>query len=347
MESFIHVKSKEFEGLKNKLYPRVVNFAKKMGKATFEKNCLYLIKSQYKHPINISLGKIYLVFIMCFESGSEKETADLFEKDFQKKYSEALVYNYLSKFTQKFRQDHLINIQYLEQKMNIDNLSKYSGSNTKEFPNYFASLAPEGIVLNKFKSENHPNGVTFAVRYDQIIRCAGFTPEKFKQYLNQELQSKFGRNNCCVVYVSDWDIYANTHLICSNRKADWECTSEIQIFRASFFEKCITQNLKDLHRNIEINKGFGKIEKSDFLVKARTFFIINDVIKTELKYIPKDKELYQYIKKYKDIAPKLFQKIKDIIIPYCNQTFIDSNNEEDKFDCNKFLILIFLFYFIF
>jgi hypothetical protein len=329
--------------MKNKLYPKVLNFAKKMGEANFEKNCLYLIKSQHKNPNNISFGKINLVFIMCFNSGSEKEMADLFEKDFEKKYSDSLVFNYLCKFTQKFDEDHPIYFKYFEQKMKLENLEKYSGTKTKEFPNYFTSLAPEGLIMNKDAEENHPNSVKSAVRYDQIIKCSGFHPEKFKQVLNPQLQSMFGRNQCCIVYVSDWNKYANTHLVCSNRKEDWACVAEIQIFRASFYERCITNNLGDFHRNIEKNKGLGSIEKSDFLVKARLYFILNEVIKIDLKYIPQEKELYVYIKKYKNIAKKLLEKVKDIIKPYCNQTFIEIDKEEDKTDC-KNLLNFFIFF---
>lgn len=328
------VKSEEFLQIKEKLYPKIHKFSKTMGDDKFERNCLYAVKFQFVDPKNLDLGKTNLAMIMCFSPDSIKDISKLFEKDFLKKYSDFLAKTPEYGVLQKFKIEHDINFQYFEHKLNLNNLKKHSRNNKIEFPQYFTSLVPEGVVFNTARDDN-PNSVKFAFRYDQVIKCAGFHPEKLKRYVNDQLQNLFGKNECCVIYVTDWNIYANTNLVCSTRKENWQCSSEIEIFKASFYSRCLLSNIADLHRSIKRNNGSVKyLEKSDFLVMARSYFVVKEVVHVNPKSLPPKSELYYYITKYKDIAKKLLVKIKNIIRPFCKAPFVQQNPEEqDTFDC--------------
>mgnify|MGYP001091026046 CR=1 FL=1 len=329
----MEVKSNEYLKLKENLYPKIIEFSKKIGEKKFNEYCVYAIKSQVINPTNISLGKINLAFVICFNGTAQPAIKNVFEKDFNKKYSDAFIKADLFKFPQRFETNQVINLKYFEHELNLNNLSKHTRSGKTEFPNYFTSLAPEGIILNREKELN-PLTVKWAFRYDQIIKCSGFETYKFKQYLTQKLQEMFRKNECCVIYVSDWNIYANTHLFCSNKKEDWQCASEIEIFKASFYHTCVTMNIDDMHRSIKVNRGLKGIEKSDFLVKARSYYLAHEIIQIDLRFVPKETELFEYITKYKTIAYDLLEKFSVMIKPYCNKPFVELKYEEEKINCN-------------
>lgn len=327
----MQVKSEEYLPIRQKLFQRIFQFSKKIGDDKFEKNCLYTIKSQYIHPLNIHNGKINLALIMCF-TDSQGEVKKIFTQEFVKKFTETLNESPLYKFTQKLEIAQSLYLKYFEHELNLNNLSKYTKSRKTEFPNYYTELTEEGIVSNTREDES-PNSVKFAFRYDQVIKCSGFNPEKFKQYVNKKLQGMFGKNECCVIYVTDWNVYANTHLFCSNQKENWKCAAEIQIFKASFYNRCLMSNISDLHKNLKKNSGLSAIEESDFLVKARMFYILHEVSKIDLKFVAKETEMFSYINKYKNIAVVLMQKLEEIIKPYCKTTFTSVSDEEETIDC--------------
>ena len=83
----MEVKSNEYLKLKENLYPKIIEFSKKIGEKKFNEYCVYAIKSQVINPTNISLGKINFAFIMCFDCTCSPEIKNFFVKDFNKKYS--------------------------------------------------------------------------------------------------------------------------------------------------------------------------------------------------------------------------------------------------------------------
>merc|ERR1711957_278832 len=239
-------------------------------------------------------------------------------------------------FSQRFHVDQSLNFKYFEQGLNnINILSKFTKDKTTEFPNYWTSLSKEGLILNRDRDED-PNSVKFAFRFDQILKCSGFHPEKLKKYMNSKLEAMFGRNECCVVYVTDWNNYANTHLFCSNQKNEWQCNAEIEIFKASFYNKCIRSNISDFKAKIKHDKGFSGIQKEDFLVQARNYFVMLEAHKIDLKYVPADGNLYRVVSNFKKHIHVMMEAMTDIVKPYCKTTFIQEAKSRVKIDYKNF-----------
>lgn len=264
---------------------------------------------------------------MCFK-GDPKELL-IFERDFKLKYTKQIVDNPIFKISQRFKKNQSVYFKYFEQQIKLSTLKKNNENKRLEFPNYYTSLTKEGVIMNKDKNED-PNSVKYAFRYDQTVKCSGFHPQKLKQYLSPQLQEMFGENECCVIYVTHWNSYANTSLFCSNKKEKWQCSSEIEIFRASFYNQCLLNNLTDLHRNIKRNHGLSGIRKSDNLVISKYFFVLNEVVRIDLRYLPKDSELYSVVHKYKSICLKVLAKLVEILKPFCHDKISLGNNSDGK-----------------
>jgi len=340
------IRSKEYRNILDSLGTKITKFAHEYGLEDFDKNCVYSFKKQYIDRNKKELGKMNIAFIICFQKETNIEMIYAFKKELQEHYAKSLSNLSPNKYLniQKFNLNQNILLQYFEHHINLENMKEYNyDSDNLDLPNYWTSLAKEGIVMNK-ENSHLPKSVGFSFRYDQIVKCSGFNPETIKIHLQPKIQNLFKPNQCCVSYVIDNFTYCNSVMFCSNFSEKWKCNVEIQIFKASLYQQCMETHISNLNK--DLNKFKGKIDLMKdfgFLEKAKHIFTLKEIIYGNFTQgLNEQTNLAKIVKPIKYVAKNYLQAFMVLLRPHCIMSFQGNKKSDEK----EISITLNIFYFL-
>lgn len=320
------IKAKENTIKLDKFVPKLDKFIKIIGAEKFNDLCFYAFKYHFtliRDKENIST----ILIIICFNEETNAETLHSFRKEMEINYSKALTQN-----NNYYHMHHLplnenIPLQYYEHHFNLENFDEEIQMQKKtDVPYLFTMLTKEGVVLNRENTIN-PQTVIYSFRHDQVLSCRGLAPNVLKSKINPEISKLFKPDECCLSYVIDKFTYCDGAMFCSLKSEPWKCTAEIQIFKASFYNKCMEENVLDLFKLVKSFKGLTEaMAELSFLQKAKNIFTIREFIYHDfVKYLNRDSIIFKISTEIETLSKLYYGKMMENIQEQCRESFISNN----------------------
>lgn len=149
-----------------------------------------------------------------------------------------------------------------------------------------------------------------------MLNCEGIINNELitkieKDYVNNN-QSVVAQ--CCVSYEINWWGYETEDIFCSKNKNKLKCTAEIEIFKKSLMEKCISVGVKEFFRDLakvdfDIN---NYLAKASSLEKIRYYNIFR-ILKEKKILNFRNKKNFATIKKYLELFAKFMPSYYPIL----------------------------------
>ena len=285
-----------FDKLKNEIYndlmtllkPKIIQFAKRYGKESFNKFCSFAFRLKYQDPKIKQLGKIYTAVIFCLDKDTSHEVIAKFTENFIRYYSEKVVDEKNLMKIQNYRLKQIIEIQY------YDPMEKFQSENPK-LPNFFTSFAKEGLVLNEDKHYD-PLKVKYSFRFDQVVECKGGEASSLKAIMNPNIGGLFRPDYCCVSYLVDWQQKGVKNMFCSTNEKDWKCKVDVKIFQSTLYQFCIMNQIEKLNKVLIESNNNIRESKLYFLERASIITVIREILYTDIeKYMDQSSYLFYLV----------------------------------------------------
>jgi len=148
------------------------------------------------------------------------------------------------------------------------------------------------------------NNHKFSWSYRQQLDCLPTYGRGVKTIIPKLLQNKYPNNACCIRINTMWVKRPVIDIICSKQKNIKICTAEILILRATLYEKCMKNSIKEMNQMLK-NKKI-KIPKNQNQKVFNTLKRLKKFLKG--KKLPKD--LLNKVKKIKKAKKNLMKKLK-------------------------------------
>ena len=149
------------------------------------------------------------------------------------------------------------------------------------------------------------NGLKYSFRYDQMLNCEGIIDEKLTTNIKDNYVNQSVIPSCCVSYEINWFDLQTEEIFCSKNQSEMKCIAEIEIFKKSLMDKCISVGVSEFFRvlskfDFDINHWLAKASSLD---KIR-FFNVFRVLKDYKILNFRNNNHFSPIRKYLDLFSK-------------------------------------------
>lgn len=151
--------------------------------------------------------------------------------------------------------------------------------------------------------------VKYTFRYDQIMNCEGDYNIDLLNSINKGVSEQIKENKCCVSYDVNWGGYITSDLFCSKIPNNLKCLTEIELFRKTILNKCISKGVKQLFKYLST----FDFDFESWIIKATSqekirFYNVFRILKNYKVLFYKNEFYFRSIKKYLDYFSVNFLK---------------------------------------
>lgn len=114
-----------------------------------------------------------------------------------------------------------------------------------------------------------------------MLNCEGSVDPDLINKIEKHYTNKSINAACCVSYEINWWGYQTEDIFCSKSQSQKKCTAEVEIFKKSLMEKCISVGVKEFFKDLskfdfDINNWLAKASSLDKIRSFNTFRVLKE-----------------------------------------------------------------------
>merc|ERR1712032_199444 len=168
-----------------------------------------------------------------------------------------------------------------------------------------ANIGKERLTIN----DNSKKGKKYSFRYEQIMNCQGTNNQDLQTKLKETFNDKSIIPDCCVSYEINWKGEQREDIFCSTNLNQIRCKADIEIFKKTIMDKCISAGVKGFFKNLseyefDMEHYLAKATNLNKLKNYRTLKFLDDLKILNIRNTPH----FSNVSKYLDLFSKFFDK---------------------------------------
>lgn len=179
------------------------------------------------------------------------------------------------------------------------------------------------------------------------MNCDGEINDALVKQINHEKSEILSKNRCCISYDINWGGYTTTDLFCSKIHNEKSCKAEIEIFKKTILNKCVSIGVKQLFKTLssyEFNFTSWIIKASSY-DKIR-FYNLFRILKENKILFFRNAYYFRESKNYMEYFAPFFSKYASLLelhgkgifkmLKESNKKKIDSDNAMTSFEDDSY-----------